>query len=139
MNIAALAIRALNKAWGLIADQLTACTVRDVPTFMRETTTGTDIVSDWAVEVSTDADGASMRAFFYEKAQREQSSEGPSSGDILRVPSTVQMAVLRRSDLPGVDALSTAAELVVDAVVWKVSAVSMPPGGAVFILTLQAQ
>lgn len=135
INIAQLAGRAINKAWALAAGELTPCTVRDLPTFTHDTATGADVVSAWGVEVTTGGDGEPMRAFMWMK---EASEDGQAPKDWAgSMRSGIQKAIVRRSDLPGVAELTTAAELVVGSNVWKVSRTQSPPGGAIFILDLQ--
>lgn len=127
MDIRAIAAAGVNKAWGLIASELKACTLRCLPSSAYTAATDTTVTT-WGKSVA-------LSAFIY--GEKDEEKEATTADEInTQERKQVALALIRVSDCDNADP-NDQSELVEGATVWKVQAVQRPPGGAIFILDLQ--
>ncbi len=129
MNIAALAAAGVNKAWELVADELTAVTLKMGPAADYDPATDTDSPT-WSKELTIDV-------FLYGE---ELENKEATTADEMNAPSRafIAKALVRVSDCDNTRP-DDRSQIVVTAggVVWRVTKVEKPPGNAIFILELK--
>ncbi len=128
-NIPALTDAGLVKAWAAMASVLSTVTVQDVPTITR------DIAAD--TETATWGVSQSLSAFLYddEDAPDDQGTDKEMAASL---PILKKMAIVRVRDFtPPVTEITSRAEVVEGANVWKVFHVERPPAQSIFILHLR--
>lgn len=128
IEISTLVGSALETAWSLAAEALTACTLKVGPT--------TAIVMETEVETTTWQSETTLDALIFGEKQAEES---PSNRDDRGARSVgwEARAILRASDLPSGIEPRHDSVLVAGATLWHVSEVEKIPTNAIFILKLQ--